>query len=139
MMTRLNLILFFLIVALLAIDGVLCGLTEKEMDDLESDMAIGMRRFKKTKEEEAYIKDRLCARNLKAKEWENLSRYCFDYALNGNKCEKCREVFVKSYEICNNKVKQTDGCNEITFNKVSFGQRKIVGSELLTAFPFFRW
>lgn len=41
-MTRFNLIL--LIVGLLAIDGVLSGLSEKEMDDLESDMALGMRK-----------------------------------------------------------------------------------------------
>ena len=43
-MTRLNFNLLLLIVSLLVIDEVLCKLTEKEMDDLENDMAIGMRK-----------------------------------------------------------------------------------------------
>lgn len=43
-MIRLNLNLLLLIVGLLTIDGILCKLTEKEMDDLESDMAIDMRK-----------------------------------------------------------------------------------------------
>ena len=43
-MTRLNFYLFLLVVGLFAIDGVLCALTEKEMDDLESDLAISMKK-----------------------------------------------------------------------------------------------